>query len=70
MAWWERVVALAAGVSLILAMPLTDELGFGLGALVIVQHIWRGAARAPQRPDPRCCCCAWAWPVRSRHSYR
>lgn len=47
MAWWERVVALAAGVSLILAMPLTDELGFGLGALVIVQHIWRGRRARP-----------------------
>ena len=42
LAWWERLLALAAGVSLILALPITDELGFGLGALVLAQHLWRG----------------------------
>ena len=41
LAWWERLLALAAGVSLILALPLTDELGFGLGALVVALHFWR-----------------------------
>jgi len=42
LAWWDRLLALAAGVSLILALPVTDELGFGLGALVLAQHPWRG----------------------------
>jgi TRAP transporter 4TM/12TM fusion protein len=42
LAWWERLLALAAGVSLILALPVTDELGFGLGALFLAQHLWRG----------------------------
>jgi len=42
LAWWERLLAVAAGVSLILALPLTDELGFGLGVLVLGQHLWRG----------------------------
>ena len=30
LAWWERVVAFAAGVLLVLALPLTDEAGFAL----------------------------------------
>ncbi|MOA22908.1 DctM-like transporter [compost metagenome] len=41
LAWWERLLAFAAGVSLVMAMPVTDELGFALGALFLVQHIWR-----------------------------
>jgi TRAP transporter 4TM/12TM fusion protein len=38
--WWERTLALAAGVSLILAVPLTDEIGFALAALFLCLH-WR-----------------------------
>ena len=30
LAWWERIVAFAAGVLLVLALPLTDEAGFAL----------------------------------------
>jgi TRAP transporter 4TM/12TM fusion protein len=41
MAWWERLLAFAAGVSLILALPVSDELGFALGIALIAQHIWR-----------------------------
>ncbi len=41
LAWWERLLALVAGVSLILALPATDEVGLGLGALLVVQHLWR-----------------------------
>ena len=33
MALWERVLAFAAGVLLVLALPLTDEVGFALAAL-------------------------------------
>jgi TRAP transporter 4TM/12TM fusion protein len=48
--WWERVVATAAAASLVLALPITDEVGFGLAALVIGVHLWRTrrvAATAP-----------------------
>lgn len=38
---WERVLAFAAGALLVVALPLTDEAGFVLGALVIAQHFWR-----------------------------
>ncbi|WP_145109418.1 TRAP transporter permease [Cereibacter sediminicola] len=35
---FERALALAAGVSLILAMPVTDEAGFGLALLFALVH--------------------------------
>lgn len=41
MAWWERLSAFAAGVLLILAVPISDQLGFALGILLLGQHIWR-----------------------------
>jgi len=41
LAWWERLLALAAGGLLILALPITDEAGFALGAVVLAQHLWR-----------------------------
>ena len=37
----ERLAAFGAGLLLILALPLTDELGFLLGAGVIGLHLWR-----------------------------
>jgi TRAP transporter 4TM/12TM fusion protein len=42
---WERVVALIAGASLVLALPATDELGFALAAALIGQHLWRARRR-------------------------
>ncbi|WP_274626609.1 TRAP transporter permease [Arvimicrobium flavum] len=42
MAAWERITALAAGILLVMALPLTDEAGFALAALLIGQHWWRG----------------------------
>lgn len=39
--WWERVLGFAAGCSLILATPASDEIGFALGALFLGQHFWR-----------------------------
>jgi TRAP-type uncharacterized transport system fused permease subunit len=48
MAPWERALAAAAAVSLVLALPLTDGVGFALAALVIGVHLWRTA----QRPRP------------------
>ncbi|MGB3386647.1 MAG: TRAP transporter permease [Pseudaminobacter sp.] len=41
MAIWERLAAFAAGVLLILALPLTDEAGYVLAALLVGQHWWR-----------------------------
>ncbi|HSC82897.1 MAG TPA: TRAP transporter permease [Pseudomonas sp.] len=42
LAWWERLLAFAGGVALILALPVTDELGFAIAALVVGLHLWRG----------------------------
>ncbi len=41
MTWWERVLGFAAGASLILATPASDEIGFALAALFIAQHFLR-----------------------------
>lgn len=38
---WERLFSFIAGALLVVALPLTDEIGFGLGLLVIGQHYWR-----------------------------
>jgi TRAP transporter 4TM/12TM fusion protein len=38
---WERLIATAAAFSLVLALPLTDELGFALAVLFVAQHVWR-----------------------------
>lgn len=46
---WERLLAAAAALALVLALPVTDEVGFVLAAIVIGQHLWRAkqAALAP-----------------------
>ncbi|MFI8746405.1 TRAP transporter permease [Pseudomonas sp. NPDC077186] len=41
LSWWERALGFAAGASLILATPISDEVGFALSAIFIGQHIWR-----------------------------
>ncbi|WP_324732485.1 TRAP transporter permease [Pseudomonas paeninsulae] len=41
MPWWERALGFAAGISLILATPMSDEIGFVLVALFLGQHFWR-----------------------------
>lgn len=46
MAAWERLAALAAGLLLVLALPLTDEAGFLLAALLIGHHWWRARRHA------------------------
>jgi TRAP transporter 4TM/12TM fusion protein len=45
-ALWERIVPFAAGVLLVLALPLTDEAGFVLAALWIGFHWWRSRSIA------------------------
>ena len=37
----ERVLAFVAASMLVVALPITDELGFGLAAVVMGWHIWR-----------------------------
>ena len=39
--WLERILGLAAGASLILSTPISDEIGFALSAIFIAQHVWR-----------------------------
>jgi TRAP-type uncharacterized transport system fused permease subunit len=39
--WWERLLAFIAGGALILALPVTDEIGFALAGLTIGVHLWR-----------------------------
>jgi TRAP-type uncharacterized transport system fused permease subunit len=41
MPWWERVLATVAAGFLVLALPITDEIGFGLAVLVVGIHLWR-----------------------------
>ncbi|WP_447770640.1 TRAP transporter permease [Pseudomonas kilonensis] len=38
---WERLLCFAAGALLVVALPLTDEIGFVLGGLLIFQHVCR-----------------------------
>jgi TRAP transporter 4TM/12TM fusion protein len=45
--WWERILGFIAGGCLIMATPLSDELGFGLALAFMLQHLWR--ARKLQR---------------------
>jgi TRAP-type uncharacterized transport system fused permease subunit len=39
--WFERIVAGAAALLLVVAIPLTDEAGFALGALFIAFHFFK-----------------------------
>ncbi|MGK0411624.1 MAG: TRAP-type uncharacterized transport system fused permease subunit [Shewanella psychromarinicola] len=39
--WWERILGFIAGGCLIMATPLSDELGFGLALAFMLQHLWR-----------------------------
>ncbi|HEX2020807.1 MAG TPA: TRAP transporter permease [Aurantimonas sp.] len=39
--WWERAVATAAAFTLVAALPITDEIGFGLAAAFIAWHVYQ-----------------------------
>ncbi|MGE4218052.1 MAG: TRAP transporter permease [Alphaproteobacteria bacterium] len=47
MALCERALAAAAAFSLVLALPVTDEIGFALAATVLALHWWRGRRAQP-----------------------
>lgn len=44
---WERALCLAAAAFLVAAVPLTDEIGLALAALVFGAHLWRVRRMAP-----------------------
>ncbi|SCZ02432.1 TRAP transporter permease [Microvirga guangxiensis] len=44
---WERLAAAVAAAFLVLALPLTDQIGFVLAVLVIGAHIWRSRRGTP-----------------------
>jgi TRAP-type uncharacterized transport system fused permease subunit len=46
MAAWERLLSAAAAITLIAALPITDEIGFALAAIFLIQHVWRYRAAA------------------------
>jgi len=46
MPWWERIGAAVAAAFLVLALPITDEIGFALSILVLGYHFWRARRAA------------------------
>jgi TRAP transporter 4TM/12TM fusion protein len=40
-AWWERLWALAAASTLIVALPVTDEIGWAMAVGFFAWHLWR-----------------------------
>ena len=53
LAIWERLMATAAAFTLIVALPVTDEIGFALAAVFLGQHWWRTRSRItpPSKAD-------------------
>jgi TRAP transporter 4TM/12TM fusion protein len=49
---WERVVAAVAAASLVLALPVTDELGFAVAVIFLGQHFWRARRLAKAEVTP------------------
>ncbi|WP_313952558.1 TRAP transporter permease [Accumulibacter sp.] len=47
MNWIERLLAFVAASLLVVALPATDEAGFGLAAVVLGWHLWRSRRLAP-----------------------
>jgi TRAP-type uncharacterized transport system fused permease subunit len=39
--WWERLWAVGAASFLVVALPLTDEIGLGAVAALVLWHLWR-----------------------------
>jgi TRAP transporter 4TM/12TM fusion protein len=48
--WPERLLMTAAAFTLVVALPVTDEIGFALAALAIGWHWWRGRPVSDRRP--------------------
>ena len=41
LSWWERTWAIVAASFLVVALPLTDEIGLAAVALFVIWHLWR-----------------------------
>jgi TRAP-type uncharacterized transport system fused permease subunit len=39
--WWERAWAIVAASFLVVALPLTDEIGLAAVAVFVIWHLWR-----------------------------
>jgi TRAP transporter 4TM/12TM fusion protein len=46
LAWWERVWAIVAASFLVVALPLTDEIGLAAVAVLVIWHLWRSRRSA------------------------
>ena len=46
--WLERCVAIGSASFLVVAVPLTDEIGLAAVTLFLVWHVWRKRQRAAQ----------------------
>ena len=46
---WERAAAFLGALLLVVALPLTDQAGFLLGAAAVGAHVWR-LRRVATRP--------------------
>ncbi|WMC11306.1 TRAP transporter permease [Oceanimonas pelagia] len=44
---WERLIAVTAAALLVFSLPMTDELGLALAALVLGRHWWQSRRRHP-----------------------
>jgi TRAP transporter 4TM/12TM fusion protein len=51
LALWERLFATVAAFTLVVALPITDEIGFVLSALFIGQHYWRSRRKVAEAPS-------------------
>ena len=49
LAWWERLIGAVAAGLLVVALPITDELGFVLAAIVIGAHVYRSRGTMRRR---------------------
>ena len=47
LAWWERVWAFLAAACLVVAAPVTDEIGLTAAAALVAWHAWRMHKRPP-----------------------
>ena len=41
LSWWERAWTIVAASFLVVALPLTDEIGLGAVAVFVIWHLWR-----------------------------
>jgi TRAP-type uncharacterized transport system fused permease subunit len=48
--WFERLWAFVAAAFLVAALPATDEIGFGLTAMLVAWHLWQVRRRRPGTP--------------------